>query len=670
MTVALFFLGVALNLAQAQDPLEIGPIGAPGIAHYWPPALKQAVGTAYEKTTANSPVWFTVAQGILTETFYPTPDLAQVSDLQLLFTDQSGLFIDSKRDIESKVSYEGAAVKIQGREKNNRFEIDQKIITDPKTSALHLFTQIHFNIAPLKIYVLFKPTLGNSAKNNFGIASPDALTATAQIPNSPVAALSSSTGFAQAAAGYVGFSDGWQDLSKNYKIKNPWKSAGPGNIALTGELNQDLNQKDFSFELILSFAASEKLLADIQAKTSRPFAEVLDDYELGWSSYFNQLLPYAQEGFSHRSAQIIKTHEAKNHRGAIVASLSNPAIPDGENASNENGGYHLIWPRDLYNAAMALLAAGDLQTPVDVLSDYVRNQKSDGSWPQNYWVDGTAYWQGLQLDEVSFPILLAWQLKKHQIHTPSDFELKMVQNAANFLIKNGPISPMDRWEEIGGYIPSSLAAEIAALEAATRLTGDPTYSNKAQTWKDSLESHTLVQTGPWGKNYYLRVSPAGQPNSHEIIQIANGGKKTFADEVLDGGFLQLVRLGIRSAQDPNILSTLTTYQNPRLGISKAGQYKRYNFDQYGPQHVGGYWPLLASEMGHYAVESGDLTLARAQYDELIQSALPSGLIPEQVIRTRPDLEYGLGVASPLVWAHAEELLLKRSLIEGKVFDSP
>ena len=39
-------------------------------------------------------------------------------------------------------------------------------------------------------------------------------------------------------------------------------------------------------------------------------------------------------------------------------------------------------------------------------------QKPDGGFAQNFWVDGRPYWSGEQLDEVAFPIILAWRLWK------------------------------------------------------------------------------------------------------------------------------------------------------------------------------------------------------------------------------------------------------------------
>ena len=33
-------------------------------------------------------------------------------------------------------------------------------------------------------------------------------------------------------------------------------------------------------------------------------------------------------------------------------------------------------------------------------------QEGDGHWPQNMWLDGRPYWNGVQMDEAALPILL------------------------------------------------------------------------------------------------------------------------------------------------------------------------------------------------------------------------------------------------------------------------
>jgi glucoamylase len=70
------------------------------LAPTWTSSAKEAVGTAY---STSSRVWFTLANGIITECYYPTIDHPQIRDLQFLVTDGHTFFHEEKRDMLSKV---------------------------------------------------------------------------------------------------------------------------------------------------------------------------------------------------------------------------------------------------------------------------------------------------------------------------------------------------------------------------------------------------------------------------------------------------------------------------------------------------------------------------------------------------------------------------------------
>ena len=589
---------------------------------------------------------------------------------------------------------EGMAVRITGKDRSGRYSFEQEIITDTALPVLRIHTVLKDLQPDLRFFVLFKPAINNTGSQNAAHTNSEGLFATklnsytigsgkSVHESTPVyAVVSASIPFIATSAGYVGFSDGWQDLARNFKMTMPWQNVGPGNVATTGEIKLNGNNTQ-EIDIAVSFGNnSAESLARARQSLSKPFEIAKSVYESGWRSYISTLenSPLMQgksffktSSFARRSAQVIKMHEDKATKGAIVASLSKPGIPDSARSLDGTGGYHLIWPRDLYHAAMGLLAAGDITTATNVLRYFVKTQRPDGSWPQNFWIDGMPYWRGLQMDQVSFPILLASQLVKRCQHRLADDELAMITAAANFISSQGPTTQQDRWEEIGGYIPSTIAAEIAALRAASLLTNKPQYATTAGQWAGLTERWVMVRNGPHGRNYYLRVSPTGNPDDPEPIDLANGAGKAFASEIIDGGFLELVRLGVKQPNDQKIINTLEIYESPYLGIaladpalSEAMIYRRYNRDHYGAAHVGGYWPLLAGERGHYAVASNDLNRARAQLFLMERSALRgSMLLPEQTVNT---MIVGLGVACPLAWAHAENILLHRSIEEQAVFD--
>src|SRR5208283_1688585 len=170
-----------------------------------------------------------------------------------------------------------------------------------------------------------------------------------------------------------------------------------------------------------------------------PFVEHRERFLEQWSRVCKQLYPLEKLSGDNgtlyrRSRELILAHEDKNYAGAMIASLS---IPWGEARGDEDlGGYHLVWTRDMVNSATGLLAAGDMVTPLRALIYLACTQQKDGGFPQNFWVDGQPYWTGIQLDEVAFPIMLAWRLWRANALGNFDPYLTVLR-ACGYLIREG-----------------------------------------------------------------------------------------------------------------------------------------------------------------------------------------------------------------------------------------
>lgn len=366
------------------------------------------------------------------------------------------------------------------------------------------------------------------------------------------------------------------------------------------------------------------------------------------------------------------------------------------------GGYHLVWTRDMVNSATGLLAAGNLRTPLRALIYLATSQQADGGFPQNSWINGEPYWRGIQLDEVAFPILLARRL--HRDRALQDFDpYQMVLRAAAYLIRNGPATQQERWEEVSGYSPSTLASNIAALICAacfSREIGDNPTAQFLEEYADFLECHleawmvttqgTLV---PGVQRHFIRILPADVRDSypHEdpnrgVIAIANRAAESQRDfpakEIVDAGFLELVRYGIRKPEDPVIVDSLRVVDAVLKADTPFGPcWHRYNHDGYGQREDGGpfqwsgkgrAWPLLSGERAHYELAAGRSAAPFIRGME--QFASPTGLLTEQVWDEADRLEQHLilgrptGAAMPLMWAHAEYIKLLRSAADNQVFD--
>ena len=678
--------------------------GGPGIEPRWTRGAKHAVGTAY---STSSRVWYTLERGTVTEVYYPTIDSPQIRDLQFLFTDGETFFHDERRNFCSEidcVSEAALGFEVTNREKEGRYKIHKTVLGDPHQNCLLMTTRLEAPsklLPKLRMYLLCAPHLEIGGWHNNGevleIKGRKFLVA---YKGGTWLVIGATIPFIECSCGYVGVNDGWTDLADNYRLDWHYDAALDGNIALTGEL--DLS-RGTEFTVGLAFGTTRHdALSSLLQSLSISFEQTRDSFIHQWERTSRRfaLAANSSDGkLFERSVNLLLAHEDKTYPGAMIAALS---IPWGEEKSDDElGGYHLVWTRDMVKCVSALLAVGDYSTPLRALIYLAVTQREDGGFYQNFWIDGRPYWLGVQLDEVAFPILLAWRLWKHGVLGNFDPYL-MVRNACSFLIREGPVTAQERWEEASGYSPSTLAIHIAALICAAEFLadrGDEGTAEFVRDYADFLESHverwTVTTQGtlvPGIPRHYIRINPADlghcadeDPNCGTLI-LANrppGSRFQFpAKEVVDGGFLELVRYGIRSADDPLIQDSIRVIDSVLKVETPFGPcWRRYNHDGYGQGEDGGAfkhwgigraWPLLTGERGHYEIAAGrDPGPYLSALEKFAQGV---GLIPEQVWDA-PELPARhlrlggpTGSAVPLLWAHAEYVKLHRSAADGKVFD--
>lgn len=685
--------------------------GAPGLEPRWTSSVKDAVGTAY---SAASRVWFTCSHGILNEIYYPTIDRAQVRDMEFLITDGETFFHEEKRDLESKFEYidaEALGVRYTNSDPEGRYRLVKEIICDPHHSVVlnHVRLEGHEPLlARLKVFALLAPHLDDGGACNTAraadIAGKKVLLAW---KNHSALAMSSSCGFSRVSCGFVGASDGWRDLMDNFAMDWEFGSATGGNVAMMGELDlaKALTGNGRTFTLAIGFGNNVHSAAQrTMGALATPYQQHCDRFVEQWSRVANPEWLAARSGDGGRlmrtSHNVLLAHEDKTYAGAFVASAS---IPWGQAKSDDDlGGYHLVWTRDMVQTATALLACGHVETARRALVYLACTQQPNGGFAQNFWIDGTPYWSGLQLDEVAFPLILAWRLwKAGGLGEMQIFPF--VERAAGFLVRHSPITNQERWEENAGYSPSTLAAVIGGLVCAAEIVRAHDAAELAdfiEEFADWIEKHledwTVTNNGvlhPEIKRHYMRLRPpeCGAAYAHEecgkeVLRLANrppGSRTEFeAREIIDAGFLELVRYGVRAANDPLIVDSLKVVDAVlKRDLPQGPGWLRYNYDGYGQRSDGGPfqgwgqgrpWPLLTGERAHYELAAGN------GYEKLIRTyekfATCGQMIPEQVW-DEPDLpdasfRFGEpdGSAVPLVWAHAEYLKLLRSAKDGRVFD--
>ncbi len=754
MTWALAGVAPAVALAgSATSEPTVAP-GSPGSESYFDLARKDCVGTARNTT---SKVWFTVADGVLSDTYWPTVDATNVKTLQYVVTDGHSFTDLQSRDMTYRVLPDptGMACTIVARSASHHYQITTTYLADPSHDAVLMHTVFSGPFGD-RLYVRLDPLAGgtggggsqNAGGNSATLASAndgpvpvasntntttDAVNRSYAVPT--YEALESSRGFFDASVGYAdSASDGLTMLDSDYALTD-YDSAPDGHITLTAGVSLDRNR---SFNLALGFGTTQAAaLATAGASVNQRFADVLRDYESEWTRYDSGLnRPSGALGRSavreyYESVNVVKASEDKTFPGAIAAGLASPwgqAVPAGNDTNGEPtyfGSYREVFARDLYEAFTGLLVDGDLATArAATYFLFDRQQQANGSMPRNSLLNGMSAPDtgGLQLDETSYPILMAWQ---SGLAGDSTLYRGHVIPAADFLVANGPSDGVERWEEQSGYSPSTIAAEIAGLTAAAHIAtvqGDPAHARLYQSTADdfarNIKAWTVTTNGPYISadvpDYFIRIAKAADPDSPDQVDLGNGSITVDQRSLIDAGFLELVRLGILPADDPTIESSLTVVDDTierstpsGIGFYRYGTTPTESVDGYGDcfqpsgstcspigapwastdTGTGHLWPVLSGERGEYEVAVADPAFARTLLQSMQNMTSGQGLEPEQAWEDPavPASPYGsdpttasigfepgqpAGSASPLTWAQAQYARLALDLSAGRDLETP
>lgn len=691
--------------------------GYPGICPTWSPSTLTFLGTA---SNSISKVWFTGFDGILGEVFYPSVDKPATVDWQFLVGDATHNWIDEeKRDTTSQVTLNdmrsqsgqeahSLAWNITNTAKNGLYQIQKTIFTDPNRNTLIqqlTFTALKGTLKDFNLYTLYHPAIDNQGRATTGYSTTyngEKMLVAKNSTSGHASAIASSLPFkaGMISNGFVGRSDGWQDLKgvrADSTMHWTYESASNGNIAQMAmfDLSPYANQTSVTFNVVLGFGNNDiEAEATAAATLGDNFSTMLSTYNAQWNDYTNRLNTFggtADQQY-YVAAMAIKAATDKD-TGGIVAGLGNPWGNSNYSICTPlgipmQGGYHLVWPRDLYKIASALIVAGDTDTASKSLDWLLTTmQQPDGHFLQNAFLDGTPYWNSVQMDETALPIVLAWKLGRTDAATYTNH----IKPAADYIVKYGPVTGQERWEENSGYSPGTIAAEIAGLVCAAdiaRVNGDTTseanYLATADSWQSQVDSWTYTTSGSIGNGHYFeRIDDNGNPNDGHLLFIRNGGG--FHDErsIVDSSFLELVRLGIKPWNSPYILSSIAAIDSTIKDTipGKGDGFFRYNHDGYGETStgddykgvgIGRLWPIFTGERGHFAIASGK---SADDYLATMRTfANSSYMIPEQVWDNSAPSGYSPGTPTksmtPLSWSMAEYITLLASNYTGQVMDMP
>ncbi len=638
--------------------------GAPGAPPSWGPGRKQGFGASPNPHTR---VWLTIARGNLSEVFYPRLDEPCLHELRFIAAAPGAPPIDDAIEAEHEVSWiEPGVPAFRAVSTHPEYRLVKEFACDPDLNAVLVSGMFSPEMPDVLLYLQASAHLdpGSSGCDGY-VLDRDPPVLCLRRPGSPDSWMAVVGPFAEAQTGYLQSSDLFVDIDDNQgRPAGGWDSATGGNAAVGARLGI----RSGAFQLAVGFAATRADAEEVARQAlERGAARARDELARAWRRLPElppNLLKVAGDGglLAKASVAVLRSLEDKTYSGAFIAA---PGAPWGEHVQDGNQVYHLVWTRDLYQQASALLEVGDPEPGLRALRYLEKLQRADGSWPQNCRLDGTPHWDGIELDETAYPVLLAWRLGVGGAldHDPYS---ALVRRAVRHLLVNGPATPLDRWEDGGGLSPSTLAVAIAALAAGAEFASDAGEQLAAHHlrcvadyWNDRLEAWCYL----YAFRHYVRLNPdPDQPPGRESAVALE--------------FVELVRRGLRKADDPRVLHSLTTADAILRSDPPGGPvWRRYVGDAYGETEGGGEWgsgpgigrpwPLLCAERGHWALAAGE---SPAPYVRALEAFAGTELmLPEQVWDGPAMPEKGLqpgratGSCSPLGWAHAEYLKLLASL---------
>lgn len=750
--VPLAVVAIAASTAVAQTALRANAAtapGGPGALSHFDLARKDCLGTS---RTTTSKVWYTVAGGVLSDVYYPTIDNTNVETLQYIVTDGSSFTDLQTRDMTYTVNAlddAGMVCRVTATAKSGRYRITTDYVTDPARNALLMSVRFHpLTRGTFHLYARFDASVNGNGGGGSGNGGADSAVTDTSTGHSIPVSLDTRTAtnavnrdyaqpvyvafdgpFGQVSSGFAGTpSDALAQLDAAHVLTAVYDSALNGNVVQTASIpltGGDEEQSDSrQVALALGFGASQsEAVGAAEASLDQDFGDVRESYESGWRAYDRGLarppeeLPGLTEAQTQKldaeyyvSANVVKASEDKTFPGAIIAGLASPwgqAVSAGDPNNTYFGSYREVFARDLYEAWTGLMADGDTATARNAaLFLFNRQQLADGSMPRNSLVNGKVAPDSFntQLDEVAYPILMADQLGL----TDASFYANHIKPAADFLVAHGPTFGPERWEEQGGYSPSTIAAEIAGLVSAAHIADVNNDAVPAREWRAvaddfqrSIKGWSLTTNGPLSNlPYFIRLSKTGDPNAPISYNVGNGGPTLDQRTVIDAGFLELARLGELSAGDADIAHSLPVVDATIKSTTASGPgWHRYNGDGYGDgasdghpwapsgKGTGHVWPALSSERGEQYLQSGDATTATALLAAMSSFASGVGLIPEQdwELANLAASPYGTdptvasigfrnghpaGSAAPLTWSAGSYVRLLQDIAARQLFDQP
>jgi glucoamylase len=622
---------------------------------------------------------------MVNEVFWPSTGRPQIRDLNFIVA-RDGEWWDLAQLDSYEVSVPQPYVLLPTiRHQGDDFSVTLDVVCDDLRDVVLIRFRLEGDRH--RLYAVLTPRLGSGNENNSAWIGGRAFYAQS---DGLMLSLRADVGFDRQSVGYVGHSDGLLDFNRHGEMTWSYRRAKDGNVAMIGELAANDGVLALSFSTRRS--GVETLARSSLAEGFEPiWKRVVEKWE-DWGSNWD---PPAELEERYRtnvdlSTAVLKSCEDRLFPGAVVASLS---VPWG-NTRTGVGAYFRVWSRDSVESAFGMIAVGHFREARQLIAYLMATQREDGHWTQNFHPSGKPYRTAVQLDQSCYPILLIAKLRDlHELGELSGVD-ETVYRAIAFLVRAGPVTPQDRWEENEGISVFTVSLIVAAIVGGAELIHDEREREYAFSYADYLnrriEDWLYVEGTELDRKHsvmghYLRLATPDIffTDRHGQVPIANHvDLKLPATDLVSMDFMCLARVGLRRANDERILDTLKVSEAElRVETPNGPCFYRYNHDGYGEHAdgspfdgtgIGRLWPLITGERGHLAIQLGEDV--DVYLDALCRMTGRGGMLPEQIWDGEPIPEKRLypgkptGSAMPLLWAEAEFVKLATASITGEAVE--
>ncbi len=727
-------------ILREQDALPAAKPAPSGPEHRprWTTGEKYGVGTVADHGASDpSRVWYTLTEGALTEVRFPRVDLMNLRTLDFLVVDTDSdaeytarTHNETRRDdaqdtierrteiVEDDALVFRQTITERGDGRGHEWSLSVEYAADPEHDAL--LTELSFEADDdneYEVYAIADVALTNTGTQNRGLrlgqpgryhlvardseahdkgdASDPLLIDEHGNEYSIAVALTAASRFDWATVGVAG-SEYLAKLFSEGEMPDSRGSLDDENVVLVGRVGSGTAIGE---TIALGFAENADTaaaLGEAVGALTRGYETVREGYVDSWESFLDdKSIPTIiadETALANQYKASLMGLRAVEDKTFLGASIASPSVPWGEAVAAEESkgyGYNFVWSRDLYQVFTAFEAVGDVESGIHML-EYIYNHQQDthGFIPQNTYINGRTRWGGEQIDNISFPQVMAYQLWQDGVEFDDvAYSYHNVKLSSDYVAQNGPATAQERWEEEAGYSPSSIAAEIAGLVCASALAIEVDHDEDAliwlalaDDWTASVEDWTATETGTdlhTHTPYYVRVTRDGDPEAGHLRTLANNGPTLDEREIIDGGFLELCRLGIKPWDDAVVTNSVTEMDDTiRVDTPHGPAFYRYNGDGYGEQGQdaegapwtvetkgrGRLWPIFTGERAEYELLKGttDGALAPLNLLRTMQGFANSGrMLAEQVWDRDHGTDYnwefgqGTGSATPLAWSLAQ-----------------